>query len=94
MAPDHPARPAARDTPPDGFGALKRTSPLIELIGPVWSRSTGTDLELAMRIDGRHVNARGYAHGGVLATLVDIALGYAASSSQDPPAQLTTATPQ
>ena len=74
-----------------GFAPHERTSPFLDLIGPVLSRRTADGLELALRIDERHVNARGFAHGGVLAALADVALGYAASSSQDPPARLITA---
>ena len=39
----------------------------------------------------KHTNARGFAHGGVLLTLADVALGHAAESSVDPPARLITA---
>lgn len=77
--------------PPPGFAAHTRTSPYVDLIGPLWSRRTPDGLEFALTIDDRHVNARGLAHGGVLATLADVALGYATSGSQDPPARLITA---
>jgi acyl-coenzyme A thioesterase 13 len=39
----------------------------------------------------KHANARGSAHGGLLLTLLDVALGYRAAFSQHPPAALTTA---
>jgi uncharacterized protein (TIGR00369 family) len=39
----------------------------------------------------KHTNARGFAHGGVLLTLADVALGYAAEDSVDPAARLITA---
>jgi acyl-coenzyme A thioesterase PaaI-like protein len=35
-------------------------------------------------------NARGLAHGGFLAGLADVALGYARSTSQEPPVRLIT----
>ena len=54
-------------------------------------RTDDGQLEFALAIDERHVNARGFAHGGVLSALADVALGYAASGSQDPPARLITA---
>lgn len=78
-------------TPPPGFSVHSRQSPFLDLIGPLWSRRTDDGLEFALAIDDRHVNARGLVHGGVLAALADVALGYAASSSQDPPAKLITA---
>ncbi|MFD3508700.1 PaaI family thioesterase [Nocardia sp. NPDC058666] len=68
-----------------------RTSPFLELIGPLWSREGEHGLEFALTIDDRHVNGRGLAHGGVLAGLADVALGYASASSVQPPAQLITA---
>lgn len=74
-----------------GFSPHERTSPFLDLIGPVLSRTTDDGIEFALEIDQRHVNARGFAHGGVLAALADVALGYAASGSQDPPAHLITA---
>ena len=76
---------------PEGFGPLVRTSPLIELLGPFYCQGTGTDLILGLRVAEKHINARGFAHGGVLLTLADVALGYAAESSVDPPARLITA---
>jgi acyl-coenzyme A thioesterase 13 len=79
-------------TPPPGFAVHSRSSPFFDLIGPLWSRQTDDDLELALAIDDRHVNARGLAHGGVLAALADVALGYATAGSQAPPAGLVTAT--
>jgi acyl-coenzyme A thioesterase 13 len=76
---------------PEGFEPLGRTSPLVELLGPFYSRGTGADLVLGLRVMEKHTNARGFAHGGVLLTLADVALGYAAEGSVDPPARLITA---
>jgi acyl-coenzyme A thioesterase 13 len=42
------------------------------------------------RVAQKHCNARGAAHGGFLVTLADMALGYAAAASSDPPLELTT----
>jgi len=81
----------AEPRPPPGFERHDRTSPFLDLIGPLWSRRGEAGLELALTIDERHVNGRGFAHGGVLAALADVALGYAASASREPPARLTTA---
>jgi acyl-coenzyme A thioesterase 13 len=81
-------------TEPDplaGFAPHDRSSPFLDLIGPLLSRRSQTGIEFALRIDDRHVNARGFAHGAVLAGLADVALGYAAARSQDPPAKLVTA---
>ena len=77
--------------PPEGFELLSRTSPLIELLGPFYSRGTGAGLVLGLRVVEKHTNTRGFAHGGVLLTLADVALGYAAEGSVAPPARLITA---
>ena len=70
---------------------MGRTSPLLELLGPFYSRGAGADLVLGLRVAEKHTNARGFAHGRVLLTLADVALGYAAEGSVDPPARLITA---
>jgi len=77
--------------PLDGFSPYERTSPFLDLIGPLLSRSTDDGVEFALTVDERHVNARGSAHGGVLAALADVALGYGTAFSQDPPVRLVTA---
>lgn len=74
-----------------GFAPHERSSPYVDLIGPLLSRSSKEGTEFALRIDHRHVNTRGFAHGGVLSTLADVALGYASATNQDPPARLVTA---
>jgi len=78
--------------PPDGFEPLFRTSPFLDTIGPFFYRkdADGTFV-IGMRILPKHANGRGGAHGGLLMTLLDIALGYRSGMSQDPPAKLTTA---
>jgi uncharacterized protein (TIGR00369 family) len=40
--------------------------------------------EVHLSVDGRHLNRSGVAHGGVLATLIDTACGYAGNYSADP----------
>lgn len=77
--------------PPAGFEPFERSSPYLDLIGPILARRTDAGLEFALTIDERHVNARDMAHGGVLSALADVAMGYATATSQDPPAYLITA---
>jgi acyl-coenzyme A thioesterase 13 len=78
--------------PPPGFEPLFRSSPFLETVGPFFYRKEpdGTFV-VGVRVLPKHANARGSAHGGLLLTLLDIALGYRAAFSQDPPAALTTA---
>lgn len=77
--------------PPAGYEPFWRTSPFLDLIGPLWSKQGELGLQFALRINERHCNARHLAHGGVLSGLADVALGYATASSQDPIPNLVTA---
>ena len=63
--------------PPPGFVPLFRTSPFLDLLGPFFHRKEpdGTFV-VGLRILPKHANARGTAHGGLLMTLLDIAIGY------------------
>ena len=76
---------------PEGYKPLLRSSPTIELIGPVYSRGDGADLALGLRAERKHCNSRGTVHGGILATLADIALGYSLAFSTQPPTAAITA---
>jgi uncharacterized protein (TIGR00369 family) len=76
---------------PEGFKPLFRSSPVLELIGPLYGRGEGRDLEIGLRVEKKHCNARGTVHGGILATLADVALGYAMAFSTQPPTGAVTA---
>jgi len=82
-------------TPPsDEWTPLFRTSPFLDLIGPLFQRPNDNGdggFAIGLRIKEELCNARQGAHGGVLATLADISLGYVSSSSVEPAAALTTA---
>lgn len=76
---------------PADFEPLFRTSPFLDLIGPFFQKREGDSLVIGLRIEPKHTNSRGLAHGGVLLTLADIALGYCTAFSVEPPAALATA---
>ena len=76
---------------PSQFRPLFRTSPVLDLIGPLYSRGEGANLVLGLRVEGKHCNARGTIHGGMLATLADVALGCTMAFASHPPAGLITA---
>ena len=78
--------------PPEGFKPLFRTSPFLDHNGPFFYREEddGTFV-VGLRIRPKHANARGGAHGGLLMTMCDIALGYRTTRSQTPSPMLTTA---
>ena len=83
--------PTAGDAPP-GFEPIYRTSPFLDHLGPFFMRREpdGTFV-VGLRVRPCHANGRGNAHGGLLMTLCDIALGYRTSSSVEPRPFLTTA---
>jgi uncharacterized protein (TIGR00369 family) len=64
---------------PEGFIRVQRPqpNPFNELVGPFYARQQGDAISLGVRIEERHCNSRGICHGGLLATLADVALGYA-----------------
>jgi acyl-coenzyme A thioesterase 13 len=76
---------------PPGFKPLGRRSPVIEMIGPLYSRGEGASLVLGLRAERKHCNTRGTVHGGILATLADIAIGYSLAFSTEPPTAAVTA---
>ncbi|HKW55418.1 MAG TPA: PaaI family thioesterase [Stellaceae bacterium] len=76
---------------PDGFAPLFRTSPFLDAVGPFYFRRDGERLIIGLRILAKHANARGVAHGGLLMTLADIALGYNTAYREDPPGSWVTA---
>jgi uncharacterized protein (TIGR00369 family) len=76
---------------PEGFGPLFRTSPLLDALGPFYGKGAGSDLVIGLRAAEKHTNSRGTVHGGVLATIGDIALGYTMAFSSDPPRRALTA---
>ena len=78
------------DIPPE-FRPLFRRSPVLDLIGPLYCRGEGVELIIGLRVQAKHCNARGTVHGGILATLADVALGYTMAFSSTPPVNLITA---
>jgi uncharacterized protein (TIGR00369 family) len=65
---------------PEGFVRVRRPrpNPFNEMVGPFYERRRGAEVSLGLYIEERHTNSRGICHGGLLATLADLALGYAA----------------
>lgn len=65
------------DAIPEGFREIARLSPFNALVGPLYERRDGAPVAIGLRVQEKHANSRGICHGGVLATLADLALGYA-----------------
>src|SRR5271169_6611326 len=61
---------------PDGFERQTRPSPLTDPWEPIYSKLTPDAIILGLRLAKPHTNARGFAHGGLIAALTDKAMGH------------------
>lgn len=77
---------------PQDFKPLFRSSPFLDLLGPFYYRENTEGFTIGIRVQEKHANARGTAHGGLFMALADVALGYSAAFSKDPPLKLVTTT--
>jgi uncharacterized protein (TIGR00369 family) len=76
---------------PDGFTVLQRAnSPFLSSLGPIYGKMEGQSLVIGLRIEEKHLNTRGVAHGGMLVTLADCALGIVIATSLSPPHPMMT----
>ncbi len=80
----------AADIPP-GFKALQRhSSPFLSSLGPLYAKNEGSSVVIGLLIEEKHLNTRGVAHGGMLVTLADSALGIVIAMSRSPPQPMVT----
>lgn len=63
------------ETPPVGFAAHTRKSPLTAPWEPIYARETEGALVLGLFLRAAHTNSRGFAHGGLIGALADNAMG-------------------
>lgn len=76
---------------PEGFEPLFRSSPFLDLLGPIYNKKTEQGLIIALRAEKKHCNARDLVHGGVFSSLADVALGYNAAFAGSEPVPMVTA---
>lgn len=60
---------------PSGFQRHLRRSPLTEPWEPIYAKATPEAVILGLRLAEAHTNSRGIAHGGLITTLADNAMG-------------------
>jgi uncharacterized protein (TIGR00369 family) len=60
---------------PRGFEAFE-SSPFVAAVGPVWVQRRDGPPTFGIRIEQRHTNTAGTAHGAMLVALADLALGH------------------
>ncbi len=76
---------AETEVVPEGYEPLRRGGPFLHLFGPLYVKDAGGVPVIGVRIVEKHLNVRGIAHGGMLVTLADSALGIVLSLSQPSP---------
>ena len=76
---------------PEGFEPIFRSSPFLDLLGPLYNKRADEEYIVGFHAGEKHCNARGLVHGGVLSGLADIALGYSTVLSGSEPVPLITA---
>ena len=65
---------------PEGFklaAPRNRPNPFNQMVGPFYEKREGKAVSLGLYIEEKHTNSRGICHGGLLATMADLALGEA-----------------
>ena len=60
---------------PAGFEQSRRSSPFLDMIGPVYTRAGEDGILLGLRARTEHLNTRGFVHGAILAALLDVICG-------------------
>jgi uncharacterized protein (TIGR00369 family) len=60
---------------PDGFEPHFRKSPLTAPWEPIYSKVTDRSVIIGLRLAAQHTNSRGLAHGGLISSLADNAMG-------------------
>lgn len=74
-----------------GYQFVDRNSNFSDLTGPYYmKKEAGKEVSLALKLEKKHMNNLGRAHGGILMTLADNALGDAVEALFDEPVSLVT----
>lgn len=63
---------------PEGFYALPLDSGFMKPNGPLYGRRTAGRITVGLRVEKHHCNGAGVCHGGMLATVADMLLGWGA----------------
>ncbi|WP_448586814.1 PaaI family thioesterase [Thermaurantiacus sp.] len=75
---------------PEGFAPARFAPGFLDHGGPYWLKRKGCGTLVGLRLLEHHRNYLDAVHGGVLATLADVALSWAAYTSADPPVPVVT----
>lgn len=66
---------------PAGFAPHFRKAPLTDPWEPLYSKKTDNSVTIGLRLAQPHTNARGLIHGGLIAALADVAMGYSCAQA-------------
>jgi uncharacterized protein (TIGR00369 family) len=75
---------------PEGWTPVGGSSAFVRHLGPLYAKDGSDHRVIGIRVEDQHLNTRGIAHGGMLVTLADTALGVALSLSERPPRPMVT----
>ncbi|HEX3141549.1 MAG TPA: PaaI family thioesterase [Rhizobacter sp.] len=79
------------DKVPQGFEPLVPGGVWLSHAGPLYQRAApGGGVVIGLRLAQQHTNMRGIAHGGMLVTLADSALGRNMHMTRQPPAPMVS----
>lgn len=59
-----------------GFSVWQKPDAFVPSVAPFFFRESGVDLVFRVEMESRHCNGAGTIHGGFLATIADVVLGY------------------
>jgi acyl-coenzyme A thioesterase 13 len=86
------ASPGDEQAIPPGFSPSQRSSPFLDLIGPVFVADRDDGVVVGMRVQSHHLNNRGAVHGAVASALADITMGRNVAARTSPPTSVVTVT--
>jgi uncharacterized protein (TIGR00369 family) len=75
---------------PEGFERHFRHSPLTDPWEPIYSKRTADAVIMGLRLAAPHTNSRGLAHGGLITSLADNAMGLSCAMKLGGGARLVT----
>jgi uncharacterized protein (TIGR00369 family) len=75
---------------PEGFERHFRHSPLTDPWEPIYSKQTAEAVIIGLRLAAPHTNSRGQAHGGLITSLADNAMGLSCAIKLGGGARLVT----
>jgi len=77
MTSDRPQTPDLDPNPPEGFTVFPHSDGFADHVGPLFFKMKGGEGVLGFRVMDHHCNPAGICHGGMLMTVMDMAIGVA-----------------